>query len=476
MMKKNQEDFSLSSELLGIGFKDLNELVVEQKNCILCGLCSSLCPRIGLDKEKPTLLEYDPECSMCLRMCSRTNFPKELIEKKYFNNGALRDPLLGPYKQIIAAKSCSEKLTQSAQNGGSVSALLIHALETGIIDGALLTDRHLDWTPKPFIARSAEEIIAASGSKYTMSPSLLPYKDAIEKYNLEKLAFVGMPCQIKAIRKLQIYPPLSEIYGRFSLVIGLFCSANFSHNLLDIYIKKVLNLNLRDIEKMDINRGKFIIHKIDGTVIKMPLKEILNYKWPACEFCRDYSAEYADISIGSEGSPSDNWNSIIIRTQLGENLFNNAVKSDKLLFRTDVSIPKIEKACSRKKSKYIHIDEEIITALRNLNLSDVQIELYITLVNLGQTDNKLLEKTLNLEESVFQKGLKSLVERGWIIKSNGILKPNNPDTVLQQAIKEFQQDYEKKVDELKQKALNPLRKAFIQNNSERMKMDELLSS
>lgn len=49
-----------------------------------------------------------------------------------------------------------------------VSALLIFALEQGIIDGALVTkmSENNPLEPQPFIARTREEIISAAKSKY----------------------------------------------------------------------------------------------------------------------------------------------------------------------------------------------------------------------------------------------------------------------------------------------------------------------
>ncbi len=477
MMKKCQEKENNSFEAfhLGVGFQDLKELVVDEKNCILCGLCSSLCPRIELVKEQPSLQDYDPECSLCFRYCARTQFPKDIVQAKFFKDGAKNDVLLGTYRKIVIAKSTHKRILQAAQNGGIVSTLLIHALEMGYIDGVLLTDRGLDWKPKPIIAQTPEEILSAMGSKYTIAPSLVPYREAIEKYNLKKLAFVGMPCQIKAVRKLQVYPPLSEFLSSFTLIIGLYCSANFSNDLLDTFIKKKLNLSLSDITKMDISRGKFILLKNDGTSIKVPLKEILPYEWSTCKDCKDYTAEYADISVGNTGAPSDNWNSVIIRNNIGERVFNTALEEGSITIDLEADLSKIKKASSRKKLRISNFDEETLMTLRYLNLTDLQIQLYATLISLGETKKELLIDSLNIEQSIIEKNLTSLEHRGWIIRNNGIVCPESPNIILPKEIKHFRDTYEKKVQELNQKALEPLKKLFFKNNSERIDIKDLHS-
>ncbi|MHA1688219.1 MAG: Coenzyme F420 hydrogenase/dehydrogenase, beta subunit C-terminal domain [Promethearchaeota archaeon] len=474
MLKKTEKNYDLNSDLLGIGFQTLKESIVNENNCVLCGLCASLCPRIEMNEVSPLLLEYDPECSMCFRYCTRTHFPMDIVEKEIFNEGTKKDILIGYHRALLTGKSTDEQINNQAQNGGMVSSLLINALEKGFIDGALLTAREPDWKPKPIIARTSEEILSAMGSKYTIAPSLLTYREAIDKYHLKNLAFVGMPCQIRAVRKLQLYPPLSESFGQISLIIGLYCSANFSDDLLHEYIKKNLNLSLNNIKKMDISKGKFILTKEDGVILKIPLKEILPYKWPGCETCKDYTAELADISIGSVGAQSDDWNSIIIRTKRGEEMFNDAIKSKKIMTSPEVQKSQIEKASLRKKLEKIKINGEIIKALNYLNVSDIQIRIYGNLVSLSESPLELLKKALDINDDTLLENLNSLMKRGWIYKNNGYYYPNNPKVVLEKEIRAYQEEFKRQIEEVRQKALIPLKKMFLRNNSERLELNDFL--
>ena len=126
MEEKNQVVNYLQSNFLGKGFQELRDQVINNQNCVLCGTCTSICPRIGLDETEPTLIEYDPECSTCFRYCPQTYFPDEMFEKELFPENVTTSFTLGSYQKLIAARSKDETVLRTAQNGGVVSSLLIH--------------------------------------------------------------------------------------------------------------------------------------------------------------------------------------------------------------------------------------------------------------------------------------------------------------------------------------------------------------
>jgi len=45
-----------------------------------------------------------------------------------------------------------------------------------------------------------------------------------------------------------------------------------------------------------------------------------------CHYCIDYVAELADISVGAVGS-ADGWTTVIVRSEMGQKLFDSAVRS-----------------------------------------------------------------------------------------------------------------------------------------------------
>ena len=60
-----------------------------------------------------------------------------------------------------------------AQDGGVATALLVQALESGMIDCAVVTDRDEEWRTVARVATTADEIRAAAGTKYTISNSVI---------------------------------------------------------------------------------------------------------------------------------------------------------------------------------------------------------------------------------------------------------------------------------------------------------------
>jgi coenzyme F420 hydrogenase subunit beta len=463
---ESKEDFLdyLQSTDINISFQDLYDHVINKDACVFCGACVSICPRIGIKDRKPVLLENDPACSMCFKYCARTYFPEEMFEREIFKGNVQKDILLGHYQQITSARSTNDDILKVAQNGGITTSLLIHALNTGLIDGALLAERDENWTPKPIVARSPEEVLAVAGSIYTMAPTLLSYTDAVNKYKLKKLAFVGMPCQIQAVRKLQLWPPLSEVYGKFTLIIGLYCTSNYSYDLMEKLVKEQLKIKIKDVEKFDISRAKFIVYTKDGKSRQVPIKETKKYNWSSCQYCRDYTAEFADISVGSVGKPEEGWNSVIIRSEVGKKLFNDAVDKGKIEISNNIDLAIIKREALRKKSKIKELDDKVFSAMRFLNISDREIKTYAILVSLGQANVQMLTRVTKLEESQINSILDSLIKREWIIDSNGFYKPINPTKVIKDEIEKFKKNLKSNIERIKNEALIDLETLFEQNN------------
>jgi len=475
MEKKNQVKEYLESNLMGIGFQELHDLVIKNKNCVFCGACTTLCPRIGLNEKEPTLLEYDPECSTCYRYCPRSYFPEDMFKEELFHDNVTKSYSLGYYQKLIAAKCVDEDVLKVVQNGGVVSSLLIHALETGLIDGVLLTDRDNNWHPKPVIARTKDEILACSGSKYTIAPTLSTYKDAINEFKLKDLAFVGMPCQIQAVRKLQLLSPLSEEYGKFKLIIGLFCFSNYSYDLLNMFVQGELGIPLSTIKKIDVLNGKFCVFTENGTFKEVPIQKTKKYNWISCQYCKDYTAEIADISVGSVGVLKNDWNSVILRTDIGIKFFNDAIEANKIITTDRINQLKIEKESIRKKTQVTQIDEKITAGLQALNISDFEIKTYTTLMSLGNASGSILSKVLKTEENVVGNALNKLEEREWITTNNGYYTSNNPTFVIKNEVYRLRKALMEKINLLKTDVLPNLESIYVQNNYNNMRHEEDLN-
>ena len=469
MGMKNQVKDYLQTNDLDIGFQDLNDLVINKQNCVFCGACISLCPRIGRNEKEPKLLEYDPECSTCFRYCPRTYFPTEMFEKELFNGDARKSYSLGYYQKLVAAKSNNEMVMTKAQNGGVVSSILIHALQSGSIDGVLLTDKDDNWYPKPVIARTPDEILSCLGSKYTISPTLITYSEAIREFKLKRLAFVGLPCQIHAVRKLQLSSPLSDEYGKFKLIIGLYCFSNYTYDLMKTFVQGELGIPLSNVKKFDISEGKFYIYPKKGPVKHVPIKRTKQYTWNSCQYCKDFSAEIADISIGSVGASDNDWNSVLLRTDIGVKIFSDVVKTNKIIINNSIDVLKIEKIAFRKKTRITQIDEKMLDSMRLLDLTDFEIKIYTTLMSLGQASESLLSEVMKEDKKLVSNALKSLNQREWVLSTDGIYNSIDPTLVIHNEIGRLRKILLEKINKLNSEVLPKLEPIFIHNNIDKLR-------
>jgi len=161
----------LNPLILECGFGELEHKVINPEVCCRCGTCEAFCPRIEHKENRPSLVDYDPLCGLCFAYCPRTFLDMGEMETKLFGQTRNADEALGIYKKAVSAKA--KAATARVQDGGVATALLVQALQSGMIDCAIVTDRDEEWRTVARVATTAEEIKAAAGTKYTISNSVL---------------------------------------------------------------------------------------------------------------------------------------------------------------------------------------------------------------------------------------------------------------------------------------------------------------
>ncbi len=313
------------------GFSFLKRDVLNNRMCCLCGTCAAFCDKIEIktseNELKPVLVEeYDTICGMCYAFCPRTFLPLSEIEARIFGEEEARKKeegdVLGIYRSCYAVRS--KKGDIKGQDGGAVTSLLAYALEAGIVDCAVTTTSDDQWRPIPKVAKSYEDLKQSAGTKYTIYPGVVGIKDAMEAGG-EHIGFVGLPCQIQGLRKVQTSEQPYEVgKERIKLLIGLFCMENFKEGLLD-FVKAKLSLDLERVRKFDIKGKEFLVYYDKGKSYGIALDEIKPYESEGCSVCADYTAELADISVGSVGS-EEGWSTVFARTKTGEEIVEGAVE------------------------------------------------------------------------------------------------------------------------------------------------------
>ncbi len=317
-------------------FTNLIEDVQKPGLCHRCGGCVTFCTAVNyaaleLDSEgKPRYADEAKciECGLCHSICPEID---ELDEETRQSSGWI--PPIGRVIETSIARAVDPKIRKKATDGGVVTAMLVHLLKRGRIDGAIVTKPAGPFQRLPFLAETEKDILEAAGfsfdtshgmtnfSDYYLTYSQIKEFDPLIKKGLSRVAFVGTPCQIKAVRRMQALGIIPSDSIKFCL--GLFCSGNFVFGKKEQEkIGQIGAFKFKDVKKINI-KEELIVHLKGGKEKTMMLEELEFMKRFACYFCPDYSAEYADVSFGGIGS-EEGWTTVITRTPVGRAIFADA--------------------------------------------------------------------------------------------------------------------------------------------------------
>lgn len=326
-----------------IAYNVLEKRILRLGFCTLCGACEAACPtgaiQVGKDKvERLHDCSKDLDlCPICYEVCPHSD-ALLLKSLKYVSDAPIRNEALGYYRKIVLAQSEDPKLREGSVGGGVVTALLKFGIETKVFDSAIVSAAEPEdpSTPKASVALVPDDILSAVGSKFFPSSVAKAFGSAVTGYGKTKIAFVGVPCHIRALRKIEAWQ--HKIGPSLKISIGLFCFGTFSHSTLLDHIEKEYGVKPSEITQMRLSK-QFVIHTTKG-IIRIPLEEVEEHLMPSCSVCTDFTSELADISIGG-AYPLEGWSAVILRTKAGEDFFYAAVEKGLLSVQPIESEPKV---------------------------------------------------------------------------------------------------------------------------------------
>ncbi len=315
-------------------FRALIQDVVKPGLCYRCGGCVTFCKAINygaLEMGPDGLPRYkDPEkcveCGFCHMFCPAVG----QLEDEVRRQTAWREPM-GNVVEVAVARAKDATVRERGTDGGVVTAILLRLFDEGRIDGAVVARTTGLFRREPLLATTRQEILDAAGCAFdpgrgmsVFSPRYSTYAPSIQalgslvRKGLRRVAVVGVPEQIKVIRKMQSLGvvPTDSIYCLF----GLFCSGSYEFGesqrgaleaLGGFAWQDVTRVNVREVLRLRLR---------DGRVADIPLDKLIFIRRPACAFCEDYAAEFADISFGGLGA-EPGWTTVITRTPLGRAIF-----------------------------------------------------------------------------------------------------------------------------------------------------------
>ncbi len=338
-------------EKLCKGLEQLKSEVIDPGRCVSCGACVDLCPYIKAVGDRVAVTH---SCGLtdgnCYRVCPRTYTDYDLLSMTFSGNRP--EAALGAYRRLYHARASESAFGKAGQYGGVASVLAALLLQEEECDAALVTGSD-GFYPRALLARTKEEVLAAAGSKYGVCPGLAVLNRSLSR-SRERLAAVGRPCQVVALRKMQLYSSVKN-RDRVGPLLGLLCFWGLDYN----FYRFLKERGIARIFKADIPKDAGLTVETDTGPLALTLEQTRAFIKPGCYSCADPTAELADLSIGSTETDAA-WCTLIVRTGAGEALVEKAVAAGKLLLKEcpDEAAGALRKASLTKKRRVLQAEAE----------------------------------------------------------------------------------------------------------------------
>jgi coenzyme F420 hydrogenase subunit beta len=239
-------------------------------------------------------------------------------------HGRKRDPArpderhFGPFQRMVRASL--EPPIAGAQWTGIATRIAERLLETGAVDAVLTMapDKDDRWRPVPVLVTKASGMAHVRGMRMGYAP-LLSLLEPARQLGYKRLAIIGIPCQVYALRALEKELGFERLY-----VIGTPCSDNTTtenfHKFLALLAPDpatITYLEFRADYRVELRFA-------DGKRREIPFLDLPISKLPrdffplTCRTCVDYTNVLADITVGYMGGQGEQW--LLVRNARGQEL------------------------------------------------------------------------------------------------------------------------------------------------------------
>ena len=314
--------------------------VLRGELCTGCGLCASVAgPAIRMESVDPGYNRpvqrggVEPRAERIIaQVCPGAVVAPWAGEKVH--------PYWGPWRQVLSGHAVDPDVRFEGSSGGVISALLIHALETGLVDRVV----HVGASPDDptrnvtVVSRTPAEVVARAGSRYTASSPLADIEAELAAGG--RFAFVGKPCDVSALRRLAALDP--RVDACVPILLSFFCGGIPSHAGVGRILAKL------GVASGDVRRFRYRGRGWPGTCAAETAERVVEMSYAEswgghlskevqfrCKICPDAVGGVADIACadawyGDEnGYPSfdeqDGRSLVVVRSQAGEALLASAV-------------------------------------------------------------------------------------------------------------------------------------------------------
>jgi coenzyme F420 hydrogenase subunit beta len=338
------------------------QTVVDNNACVGCGACAFV---TNSDMAINEYGEYVPQIdkmkssfTSVKNVCPSLNpeLNEDKLAESLFPDAKHKYSGLGSYLNLWGGYVSEKSFRSDGTSGGTGTWIGYELLRKGLIDGIIhvkASERVNENDPYYVysVSYDIESALKCSRTRYHVVEFSKALEEAISSGG--RYLFIGVPCQVKAIRKLQLIDKRVDkaIAYTMSLVCGHMKSINWTNSLswgADIKPKNSTSFQYRTKgEGIPARAYMFTAYgKKDGhdlSTLKDSSK-VVGGKFnlgalmlPACEWCDDVVGETADITVGDAWIPrfesDENGNNlVIVRNKKIDELIKDAISENRLKY------------------------------------------------------------------------------------------------------------------------------------------------
>ena len=239
-------------------------------------------------------------------------------------HGRLRDLakpdelFFGVFRQMFRASL--KAAIPGAQWTGITTRIAEKLLESGAVDAVLTMapDGHDKWKPVPVMITRADGMAQVRGMRMGYAP-LLALLEPARAAGYTRIAIIGIPCQVHALRALEASLGFDRLY-----VIGTPCSDNTTTERFHEFLA-LLSDDPDSITYLEFRADYHVeLRFADGRkktipFLMLPLSDLRPDFFPlTCRTCVDYTNSLADITVGYMAGEGEQW--LIVRNARGAEL------------------------------------------------------------------------------------------------------------------------------------------------------------
>jgi coenzyme F420 hydrogenase subunit beta len=336
--------------------------------CSGCGLCAGLAPdAIKMETVAPgySRPRVGAPVNADAERAIATACPGALVAA--WQDAPSRHPYWGPYHRVLTGFATDPAIRHAGSSGAALTALAIHALETGMVDGVLhvVADPERPTRNRMAWSIDAASVLAGAGSRYAASSPLAEIDTLLS--GGRRFVFIGKPCDVSALRQLATVD--QRVDALVPLKLAFFCAGIPSHAGADRIIR-AMKLEPATVTAFRYRGngwpGLTRAETADGQVGEMcyadswgrQLSKEIQFR---CKICPDAVGGVADIAAadawyGDDGGypefdERDGRSLIMTRTTTGEAVLDAAVSRGQLSIEPLVirEIERMQPAQARRK-------------------------------------------------------------------------------------------------------------------------------